>query len=407
MPFRRALPDALRLRAERCFGVDFAAVRLERGTAARRETEALGSIACAVEGRILLHPEARITASVLAHELAHLAQPRADNTDADAEAEAHRGAAALLAGRRMTLRAGVRRGAALGWNEPGHYYTVYVLALAAGFPADLAYRVALYCQLPDFAAEFDAGVAGVPQVREIPVVGQIARVGAFIAPVVGKVNSSVDALGRFAAQADDPALFHLAPEMLPHIQRGLHAFTGRLGGVETKFRCGIIERLTPAGMEVVDYGLALHALGDSFAHRNGEGEMCQIPFGHAAQGPDIDDIGPNSAKVYLSYVTTLHESLLATAKRQGFTARCGYDGVLRGGIENMTRTAYNRAEQIVRFRNIATQIGQSMEAFEPNNDNLAPFRSWIGRTGAAQLNGTVFLRAVDCARRWSLADAAS
>jgi RHS repeat-associated protein len=46
------------------------------------------------------------------------------------------------------------------YAEPGHYYTTYIAALMAGFPADVAYRTAFYSQMPDEVLELDAKAAG-------------------------------------------------------------------------------------------------------------------------------------------------------------------------------------------------------------------------------------------------------
>jgi hypothetical protein len=63
------------------------------------------------------------------------------------------------------------------------------------------------------------------------------------------------------------------------IQEGLHALTGRDAEVETRYRAEILLRTPIRSME---FGLGIHAYGDSFAHRqmNGDGKMYIGPRGH-------------------------------------------------------------------------------------------------------------------------------
>ncbi len=51
-----SLPDRIRRRAERVFGVDLSAVHVECDRTSRRTLEQLGTPACVVDGRILLRP---------------------------------------------------------------------------------------------------------------------------------------------------------------------------------------------------------------------------------------------------------------------------------------------------------------------------------------------------------------
>ena len=48
----------------------------------------------------------------------------------------------------------------LCWEEAGHYYTVYYVALACGVPNDDAMRIAFWTQFPDEVSELDAVKAG-------------------------------------------------------------------------------------------------------------------------------------------------------------------------------------------------------------------------------------------------------
>ena len=95
---------------------------------------------------------------VLAHEAAHVRQARREPTveatlhpvrrrAAETEARAHEEGAA----------GAVREGGLVHYyGEAGHFYTVYLVALAVGFDDVTAFRIAFYAQMPDEVHELDA-----------------------------------------------------------------------------------------------------------------------------------------------------------------------------------------------------------------------------------------------------------
>ncbi|MBI4662259.1 MAG: DUF4157 domain-containing protein [Verrucomicrobia bacterium] len=111
----RRLADRLRRPLERCFGTDFAGVRVHVG----RETEALGALAFAYGEDVFVAPPVwlgcpRQRLRVLAHEFAHVVQQRQGRTggqkshsgflvvwDPALEAEAERASETVLLGRRV------------------------------------------------------------------------------------------------------------------------------------------------------------------------------------------------------------------------------------------------------------------------------------------------------------------
>src|ERR1051325_10733888 len=118
--------------------------------------------------------------------------------------------------------------------------------------------------------------------------------------------------------------------MRRHIQRGLHCLTGRRGSGETKSRLSIADQYNPTSSydHLVAFGLAVHALGDSYAHRRGsetDAAMHDGPFGHASLSIDLgeekDVICKRTAWAYNQYTADLFKAMTGAAKRAGLTAR--------------------------------------------------------------------------------------
>ncbi len=99
------------------------------------------------------------------------------------------------------------------------------------------------------------------------------------------------------------------------VQRGGHALTGRPSAEERARRIGVTSALDPHSPE---FGLSVHALGDSFAHSTiaDEGMMYQPVSGHLAQfvtdahAPDHISLRP---RLYVTYVRALYRAFAAAA----------------------------------------------------------------------------------------------
>ncbi len=316
------LPAPLRQRLEAGFGADLAAVRLHGCAAAQHDLEALGAIACAVDGAILLRPGAAAPA-VLAHEVAHLLQARVPGrpaTTAALEAEADRAAAWVLAGGRARLRHRAAAGQPLCWEEAGHYYTVYFVALACGLTEEEAGRLAFWTQFSDEVSELDAVKAGFAIARNLgaraliysPGGAAIHEYGARAinnlsyqaqSAYVGINNGFVDMLGGYASgyrmappQLEQTALQKVLKVNLD-VQKGLHCLTGRDWNVETALR----EKLClEADRSDGDFqlGVAMHCLGDSFAHRDHDSGKMYPPFiGHGPETKVVQIAGDEFSRM--------------------------------------------------------------------------------------------------------------
>jgi RHS repeat-associated protein len=137
------------------------------------------------------------------------------------------------------------------WGEEGHFWTVYVLAMAAGFDERIAHRMAFYAYMPDRVRELDATSVQIEYLRLF-------------------IN---------------------------------HALSGRGHLPERSFREGVVRSLAPGSVE---HGLALHAYGDAFSHRNLDNPSTQYQreFGHYEHGGRPDNIDTNPV-AYREYVTQL------------------------------------------------------------------------------------------------------
>jgi Domain of unknown function (DUF4157) len=363
------LPSLLQDRFEACLGRSARAITIRTGRLADRRTEKLGTIACAQAGSIYLHgtaprPDTAAGLWLLAHEAAHIVQQARAHGDAtNAEAEADAAAAAVLAGRAFRCRSALPRHVPACWDSSGHYYTIYLLGLGAGLDAKLAARIAYYCQLPDLADELDAKEAGYA------------------------------AVGHTVTFRDD------ARER--QIQVGLHALSGEKVGREFQKWVHILGRFSPyIEDEILPFGLALHAFGDSYSHRNSEGVMYRPPFGHAPTGePDV--IGPEREKLYLEYCDKAYAFLRHAGRDSDPRGKLGVGTVFGNTFLNVAKSTAGEPTQIQYLRNAAVQLGTPMNSWSWDGklkdfDKLAP-------PAEVPLKGKMLIDCYRYAREWSAA----
>ncbi len=256
--------------------------------------------------------------AALAHECCHLRQfelaaqggPVARRSQL--EQEAAEATAALMAGRGYdcTLAAAPHR--CLHWNRFGHYYTVLVLMLHAGWPYHPAGQAAYMAQLPDLAFELDA-----PTMSLTGLALYIVR-DRTPAQRVGFVRHFMDAAASAPLIGD---LAVTAPYKVPsdwehatHINIGLHSLTGRPIGDERAYR---FMNLSSARYDSYEFGLALHAFGDSYAHCKG-GSMYTPLLGHALDQHDPDCTALHVG-AYQQYVSRVWDVVWEAPLRMGMT----------------------------------------------------------------------------------------
>ncbi len=229
-----------RSRLEECLGEDFASIRVVDlpHIAASPEAPARVLGTCMSE-EIYVRPElpAPLRMAVLAHELSHAVQRRNATRSGSRlacagqlEAEANGAALACVLGQRFTCRLSDAGRVPRYWGVAGHYYTALFVMLTAGMDAKLAARQAMFTQMPDQVDELDATCAGLDLLKTFAVT-----------PFV------MDRIAKDYA-----------------VQKGLHCLTGGNAALETARRQIILQS---AALESMEFGLAIHPFGDSYAHR--------------------------------------------------------------------------------------------------------------------------------------------
>ncbi|WP_395746281.1 RHS repeat-associated core domain-containing protein [Prosthecobacter sp.] len=167
------------------------------------------------------------------------------------------------------------------YQEAGHYYTTYMVAVAAGWSKSDAYDLAYHSQMPDETPELTA-------------------------------FDSVWKTGAKILRGDS---------QLRRNQQHLHSLTGGKGrGAVAERRAQLKGLASTKGLSIEMRGLIVHAFGDSFAHTRTRGVEVQNdrstnqdaaygrPFGHAGAGhlPDLISARP---ELFNSYVDNLAEAL--------------------------------------------------------------------------------------------------
>lgn len=310
------LPPGLRRRLEDGYGADLGDIVLHVGPAARALCRSRVARGLAFGRHVVIagdDPEDPSALPVIAHEVAHTVQKRHPGPahEAAAEREACLAASVIMAGGRLRLTAPSRADRVSRWGEVGHYYTVYLVMLAAGVDEKQAASIAFYAQLPDEATELDA----------IPAGGN-----ATLAPGL--------AWGSW------------------EVQIGLHALSGLSQTEEFARRMKIFDEISWSLPDFLfTFGLACHPFGDCYAHQK-NGVMYCAPLGHLIDGHGPDTISAATFDHYASYVTVLHG--VASAKFRAKQARLPASALvqrLRGLLQASSDTA-----QASFIRNLAASL---------------------------------------------------
>jgi len=251
-----------------------------------------------------LQAPARQALFLLAHEVAHVVQRagarvlrrHVTTTKVVLEREANTAAVAFLTGHPRPPLSPDPLPIARAWGPSGHYYTVYAVGRSAGLSDGLAEQLAFFAQMPDQVLDLDAIVAGEGFV-----------VGALLTPALRKA-----------------AMRPSGMEMMLGTAESLHCLNGHSGGQESERRGAILKSIedVKSTRGRFAFGLGLHALGDSFAHRTGDTDQDALyvaPFGHLfggdgfkervwKLGKGVDDISARRA-LYEKYCRALYELL--------------------------------------------------------------------------------------------------
>jgi hypothetical protein len=290
---------APRLRAclEDHFRTDLSTIRIQTDAGAHALNVDAGSCALTIGEEIFFRsgcydPDHAMSRFVVAHEVTHVLQKRkyaklgeqADCHEAppawQLEIEADCSALALLRGGSPCELSPDHPQNARAFGPVGHYYTVYYLAMAAGFERAAAADLAFYAQLPDEITELDARDVVVKWLRNY----------LRIIKGRGRTKAVVEWITNGYGKGDVLDYMILPHDFLATIQRGLHCLTGGSSQAETEYRT---QRLMAGNVGTPQFfGLAMHSFADSFAHRTigDEKIMYTAPAGHLATCWRISDI---------------------------------------------------------------------------------------------------------------------
>ncbi|MDN3689781.1 SpvB/TcaC N-terminal domain-containing protein [Cyclobacterium jeungdonense] len=318
------------------------------------------------------------------------------------------------------------------YGEAGHFYTVYYVSLAAGFDHDTAFRNAFYAQLPDEVEELDA--VSVQRDLVEASVNPLIQADSLLERASSMLWDAQRAFiyessgGQYDVGPSSPGEremeFARLTNRRDNIQRGLHVLTGESSAAERRFRSSEVGRLTPGTLE---FGLNLHAFGDSYAHSQIDhpGTLYETGWGHAAELANLrdghaPDIIPNRRALYQEYVTSLYTALRAEAAEQGLSARMSLSETLQlanevgeevhyteilysqGGIISRDRTRQpTEEEQIGRIRQMTQdRMGVTMRAFAPETHDTSSWSSFAPSHSGLLPSGTL-RRAESQARDWA------
>lgn len=193
----------------------------------------------------------------------------------------------------------------------GHFYTTYMLAVAAGYSRESALELAFYSQVPDAVKAYSA------------------------------YNTWQDSLWKVLAQDD----------FYRDVQEQLHALHG---GLAQPRRDCLRKLLQSSGLQTWEKGVLLHAFADAYGHSYidttrvmlteyesiesdtyGKEFGYSYPMGHGSRGTAPDEIGPRQ-KVYNRYLTDAYQVLGGDPARSNevlapvrYAARFMYSGLER------------------------------------------------------------------------------
>jgi uncharacterized protein DUF4157 len=287
----------LRARLEDHFWTDLSSVRVRTDATAHSLNVDAESYALAIGESIFFRsgvydPEHVIGQLVVAHEVSHVLQKRRYvelgertvcrriSSARNLEIEADRSAFAFCRGDSAGPLSPDHPQIARAFGPVGHYYTVFYLAMAAGFERAAAADLAFYAQLPDEITELDA--------KDV-VVKWLTNYLKIIKGPRG-TKAVLEWLTNGYGKGDVLDYMILPHDFLATIQRGLHCLTGGSSQTETEYRT---QRLMAGNVGTPQFfGLAIHAFADSFAHRTiGDVKiMYTAPAGHLATCWRISDI---------------------------------------------------------------------------------------------------------------------
>jgi hypothetical protein len=275
------------------------------------------------------------------------------------EREAHIAAGAFSRGEECTTLSADASPEMRSWGPAGHYYTVYFISRLAGLPDATAEELAFFAQTPDQVTGLDAIVAG-----------EAFTIWALVPP------AHRIAMGPAGARAIK-------------IAEGAHCLNGNQGGIETKHRIAILK-----GIDVKDargrfaFGLALHALGDSYAHRTGDTDgatLYRAPFGHFfggkgfveqvwKYGKDVDNICKR-AVLYRQYCCDM---LAVISEKFHPLGKAALES-LQSGLNQLLDPVCSASDEAKQVRLLSLFYPDKSDSYKPEKEHPMPWQDFVMR----------------------------
>jgi len=286
-------------------------------------------------------------------------------------------------------------------QEAGHYYTVYYVSLAVGFERNTAYKNALFAQMPDEVTQLDAtsllGDLGIAFLKYDIIAGDFALTSesSCSLEMVNATTHSIPTIRcrenpykkKVASRLHDAEVqLRLLWTRTILMHKWLHVLNGGDALKERGFRRDLTTKGKPGTLE---FGLNLHAFGDSYAHtRMSDLEawfgitffddvhkvkrLYKTLIGHGLHfhAPDLIN---NRPELYVTYVKELYDALYMAHYNQ--LAKSGVVNVEVPTREEKEKTVNNlrkitnlktEKQQIESIR--ATTMGSLMRGYKPEGD---------------------------------------
>jgi RHS repeat-associated protein len=244
------------------------------------------------------------------------------------------------------------------YDQSGHFYTTFIVAIAAGKTPAEAYDLAYYSQLPDQIQDFDAKYAGERIAVDEVMLNQDR---------VARGNPDISTMSM---QLSDATVADIEADLAWRldVQRVLHSLHG--GPAAPRQAC--LQKLLKSGsLSPMEQGLVIHALADSFAHTTGPGRAVAYGdhLGHALDskfGTDPDIIGNDTAQ-YKEYTAALFSGLGGKATNPVSVAAMS----LLFSFVNTFAGSSDAAGQMAAMAKLARSVGYR-GTFVPNDGSLDP-----------------------------------
>ncbi|XEC94318.1 SpvB/TcaC N-terminal domain-containing protein [Paenibacillus tarimensis] len=293
------------------------------------------------------------------------------------------------------------------YGEAGHYYTTYLIALAAGFSNQRSFEIAFFSQMPDEILSLDAQASTWRVLEARANYATVSRTESLRIFTLGDINAwlnngvsqtlGLGYQGRNPDRVESERRVALARAELDsaetHVREtniGFHSLTGGSSERERLRRADITRGLSS---DTVGLGLSIHPFADSYSHsrmenpsllynyvvghgveavnpaRRSEGPLRIIPFVdmHAGHAPDNIHL---RGELYEDYVIHLISTLSTTSGTRRLT-----DEQLRQ-FAAMVASEPTEAGQIEVIRNFArTELGIEMADYRPEEHDAGTLDS--------------------------------